>query len=361
MKLAVSIVAPVVATLAAIASPAIAQSLAGTVDSANSTASLVGTTRLDASGSLIGDFDPAINPGGTQTRPGFFGGSGNNAIPASASFTVSADLNAGPSGSVSIEPDFGALTVGLDALTLDLLNGTPAATALSASLLFNTFNTINPGFIYPGGTPFSLPLGDGASITRAELTQTAPAVGFLTATADPDVFGFTSVLPVQADLTVLASLPGADPIENQLDPVPLLIPVGGTLTRLSDGSVRLEIVAEPTPIVLDTPLSLEPLPPVPLELPTFSAATAGVLLTLTPDQLTADAVVGLTLVIDATGAVCVADWNGDQQVNFFDVLGYIAGFNTQDPAADLAAPPGVFNFFDFAAFLAEFNAGCPNT
>jgi hypothetical protein len=57
----------------------------------------------------------------------------------------------------------------------------------------------------------------------------------------------------------------------------------------------------------------------------------------------------------------VADWNADQQVNFFDVLGYIASFNSEDPSADLAAPAGVFNFFDLTAFLAEFNAGCSNT
>lgn len=353
--------APIAAAIAALCTPAFAQSLPGTVDSANSSASLIGTTQLDASGSLIGDYDPAANPGGTQTRPGFFGGSGNNAIPASASFTVAADVNTNPAGTLNIEPDFGTLTVGLDGLSLDLLNGTPAPTNLTASLLFNTFNTINPGFIYPGGTPFSLPLGDAASITRAELTQTAPTAGVLTATADPDVFDFSAVLPVQADLTVLAALPGANPIENPLEPVPLLIPVSGTLARLPDGSIRLEIVAEPTPIVISTPLMLEPLPPVPLELPTLSSATAGVLLTLTPDQLAADAVVGLSLVIDASGAACVADWNTDQQVNFFDVLGYIASFNTQDPAADLAAPAGVFNFFDFTAFLAEFNAGCPNS
>jgi hypothetical protein len=338
-----------------------AQRLTGTVDSANSSASLVGETRLDASGSLIGDFDPVTNPGGTLTRPGFFGGSGNNPIPASASFTVTADLSANPVGSLSLEPNFGTLTIGLDGLALDLLDGTPAATALSASLLFSSFNTTNPGFIYPGGTPFSLPLGDAASITRAELTQTAPTVGILTATADPDVFEFAAVLPVRADLTVRASLPGAEPIENPLDPVPLLVPVSGTLTRLADGAVRLEIVAEPTPIVLSTPLALEPLPPVPLELPTLSSATAGVLLTLTPDQLAADATVGLSLVIDASGEVCVADWNADQQVNFFDVLGYIASFNSEDPSADLAAPAGVFNFFDLTAFLAEFNAGCSNT
>ncbi len=40
-------------------------------------------------------------------------------------------------------------------------------------------------------------------------------------------------------------------------------------------------------------------------------------------------------------------------------LNYLALFNAQDPRADLAAPFGQFNFFDIAAFINNFNAGCP--
>jgi len=59
----------------------------------------------------------------------------------------------------------------------------------------------------------------------------------------------------------------------------------------------------------------------------------------------------------ATG--CLADINRDQTLDFFDVSDYIASYSAQDPAADLAAPIGVFNFFDLAAFIAAYNAGCP--
>ena len=38
---------------------------------------------------------------------------------------------------------------------------------------------------------------------------------------------------------------------------------------------------------------------------------------------------------------------------------YIGQFNSQNPAADLAAPFGEFNFFDVAAYLGLYNAGCP--
>ncbi len=56
---------------------------------------------------------------------------------------------------------------------------------------------------------------------------------------------------------------------------------------------------------------------------------------------------------------CIADWNGDGTVNFFDLSAYMAAFNAMDPAADLAAPFGVWNFFDLSAFTALHTAGCP--
>jgi hypothetical protein len=58
-------------------------------------------------------------------------------------------------------------------------------------------------------------------------------------------------------------------------------------------------------------------------------------------------------------APCLADFNNDGLVNFFDISNYIAAFNAQDPRADIAAPFGTFNFFDISTFIAAYNAGCP--
>ena len=55
---------------------------------------------------------------------------------------------------------------------------------------------------------------------------------------------------------------------------------------------------------------------------------------------------------------CVADFNGDGSLNFFDVSMFLVAFNEQDPIADLQSD-GSFNFFDVAAFLTSFQAGCP--
>ncbi|MCC5824285.1 MAG: VCBS repeat-containing protein [Phycisphaerales bacterium] len=56
---------------------------------------------------------------------------------------------------------------------------------------------------------------------------------------------------------------------------------------------------------------------------------------------------------------CIADFNNDGSVDFFDLAAFLKAFNNQDPAADLAPPFGEWNFFDVAAYLALFNKGCP--
>ena len=59
----------------------------------------------------------------------------------------------------------------------------------------------------------------------------------------------------------------------------------------------------------------------------------------------------------ATG--CLADIDRNQRVDFFDISDFLARFNAQDAAADLASPVGSFNFFDVAAFIEAYNQGCP--
>ena len=61
---------------------------------------------------------------------------------------------------------------------------------------------------------------------------------------------------------------------------------------------------------------------------------------------------------DCESTNCVADWNDDGEVNFFDVAGFLQDFNDMNPNADLAVD-GEFNFFDVLAFLQAFDDGCP--
>ncbi|MCC5823673.1 MAG: FG-GAP-like repeat-containing protein [Phycisphaerales bacterium] len=76
-----------------------------------------------------------------------------------------------------------------------------------------------------------------------------------------------------------------------------------------------------------------------------------------PELISADTRGPLTI-LRGLPPPCPADINGDGQLNFFDFAAFIALFNAGDPAADFNGD-GVLNFFDFAAFVGAFNAGCP--
>ena len=55
---------------------------------------------------------------------------------------------------------------------------------------------------------------------------------------------------------------------------------------------------------------------------------------------------------------CAPDFNGDGNLDFFDVSIFLSAFNAMEDLADFNSD-GSFDFFDVSAFLSAFNAGCP--
>lgn len=91
-----------------------------------------------------------------------------------------------------------------------------------------------------------------------------------------------------------------------------------------------------------------------------------------PDLATSEAVVRI-IVHDAAGntgfddldqpftidgTACMADFNTDGVLDFFDIADFLDAFSAQDPSADLTHD-WVFDFFDVAAYLDAYSAGCP--
>jgi FG-GAP repeat protein len=55
---------------------------------------------------------------------------------------------------------------------------------------------------------------------------------------------------------------------------------------------------------------------------------------------------------------CLADFNGDGVLDFFDVQAFLGAFAASDSSADINND-GAFDFFDVQAFLNLYSAGCP--
>jgi hypothetical protein len=54
---------------------------------------------------------------------------------------------------------------------------------------------------------------------------------------------------------------------------------------------------------------------------------------------------------------CAADFNGDNQADFFDYLDFAVAFDAEDPSADFNGDNQV-DFFDYLDFVQAFDAGC---
>jgi len=335
----------------ALAPASLAQTFQLTLDSPSS--SLATSTSLEAPsrGTLIGDYDPDNNPGGTQTRPGAFGGSGNNPIPLDLTVQAAGDAASNPAGGFTLDVDLDAGTVEMSGLSLDLLNGSPANIPLTLVLLYDTFHTVNPSAIYFGGFELPLPLGD-LEISSITALQSGASAGVLTDNGDGT---YSFALAVMADVAVSASFLGT-PLD--LPPTSLPLALAGTLTIDGDHAA-VEIVsssdaAQTIPGPFPGPEN------APLDVPTIipPGETAHLLITTEFSQVTFALSLDATLVARGDKASCPADLNGDGALNLFDFLTFQAAFGNEDPAADLAPPFGVFNLFDFLAYQTAYSQGC---
>ncbi|MGJ8637043.1 MAG: GC-type dockerin domain-anchored protein [Phycisphaerales bacterium] len=346
------------ATIALLSFAAPADTFDATVDSNTSTASLSGTVELHTTGTLIGDYNSETNPDGTSTIPGFFGGSGNNPIGIELVGAVVSDINASPTGAMMIDLDLDNLTIDITGLEIDLLGGQSGAAQPTVSMVYDTFHTQAPSFIYPGGIPFEFPLGDASTIDQAIASQTGSGVGVLTPTDDPDIFEFQIALPAELSLAFSLGFGDIQTPDDGFAPLPIILPLDGLLHVQTDGSLLMTITVDPQELDQSTPIEDVTTPEIPFELPTLGTETAGVLLTLDPDELAVMLGYSSTLQIIATPASCLPDFNNDGSLDFFDISAFLSAFSSSDLSADLTGD-GDFDFFDISAFLTAFAAGCP--
>jgi hypothetical protein len=272
--------------------------------------------QLPLAGTWIGNYDATTNPTGTQTRPGFFGGSGNVAIPFSATVKPTAEIPAtNPTGGFELSLDASTGVVQVFGYSVNSLGAQQGTVTTRMAVTYQTFRSFAPNSTFIGLTNVEIPFDSGA-LTRADALQSGPAIG--AGTLNPDgTWSFVVSVPVNVTVegTALAA-----PFAST---TPALVAMTGTIaitktgiTVTSQGSVN-ESVPVPAP---------PPLVNQPFDLPTVlpAGSVARLLMNGTFSDGTTTTTASSTIVALGTPVARFGDLNGDGVVNGAD-LGLLLG------------------------------------
>lgn len=305
---------------------------------------------IPLSGELIGDYDAKANPDGTQTRPGLFGGSGNQPVDYSADIQVSSPTAISmPSGSLEVDLsnlDDGVIEFGT--FDIDALAGGSSTFSVGISFLFATFRTFDPFSLYPGGIEIPLPAQEG-DLTQTSIRSTT--VQQLAVDSIDDGYSFAGTLQVDF---VMEFDPGTG---SQVVEFPFVLPVSGEVSLDAEGSmIRFASSLE---VQGDTPVEFPPFEAIPLELPTFpipSDDTAGILMGGAVTTITADIFASFEVVAFGGPVGSPADFNGDGQVNGADLGFLISAWGVCDGCPQDLNGDGAVNGADLGLFISEWSA-----
>lgn len=271
------------------------------------------TTAFDFSipfeGTLIGDYDAESNPEGTQTRPGLFGGSGNNPIDCEITISLASDPTpTSPTGSIVLDfEDLESSLLMVEDLQVDLLGGSVGSVGGDLNLVFDTFNTINPFSIYPGGIPFEIPLA-GAQVLRSEFVLDEPTTVF--AVSRKGEITFNGALPVT---WIVEFDTGAG---AQLQEIPVVLPFIGSVAG-EPGSRSIQFGGSASDAG-SQPLDL-PVGPIPVPLPTITGDIANLLFSGLVTSVDFSTDLELAAVGDEIESFLPEDLNFDGFVNSADI------------------------------------------
>lgn len=315
------LISAVSASLAGAASAAPSQCITRFELTASPGDSLAMSISLPLSGTFKGNHDPVTNPGGTQTRPGLFGGSGNNPIPYSATVKpgVTLDLPQGvPVFTFCVGDDDGKGGVEVTCGDLDFVRGASVPLTIGLTITYPNFNTINPTAIFPGVSNLTIPLPAG-SISEARAVQSAPTMGVLAPGKGGSLI-LTAVLPM--DLTFDAEVLGTVISET----TPILLPIAAELLPSLEGDYVAQVVIEVPKTETTLPTGGQTIEDQPFDLPTVlpPGNTAHLLVSGTFGDGTLSFGMSADLSGDGSAITVPQDLNGDCKVDGDD-LGTLLG------------------------------------
>ncbi|MCA9298900.1 MAG: hypothetical protein KDA28_07530, partial [Phycisphaerales bacterium] len=286
------------------------------------------TIAVEASGTVIGDYDPDTNPGGTQTRPGTSGGEGNQPIGNTVSVGGDDSESAIPEGDLWIDVDLGASTMTLTRLDINLLREDVLTIPMDSTRTFDVFHTVSPDSVFPPGYSINGSYDD--VLVHAMTATLAPSGGTLTMTPQLDN---TWSLDGTLDLVITTeATSGGAPFEVEVV----------TATATASGSVVFAFPDETAELILVVLVSVDQaidgtafgLESEALDVPTVlpPGQVAHLLSSMTVGQ--ASHAADLSLTIFADGTSCLGDFNVDGVGDIFDVIDFLGAFNEGAPEAD---------------------------
>ena len=270
-----------------------AQEFDFTIQTAASSVSLNGSTTAGIAGDLIGDYDAATNPGGTQTLPGIFGGSGNQPVTCDFDFQVAISSVGAPEGSLRLAVDVEGLGLEVNDFSLAPFGDAGGNGDVTVTLIFETFRSFAPDSLFIGGIPLPIPLGN-VSLTDVSFQQTGPST-LAVLTPDPliaDRYAFSVTVPTElnGNIDLMGNLFPIGPTPNDY----LLagtLDISGSAATITISVVQSidETITNPNPA---------PFGPLPFPLPTIlpPGGTANCLYT----GVLNDFIIALDVAIDVT-------------------------------------------------------------
>ena len=298
-------------------------------------------------GTLIGNWHQKTNPDGTSTLPGFFGGSGNNLIGVELTPSLGGPFDSPCMGGLSIELDTPNGLVTIENLLLTAFDNGPATFPVTLGMLYETFRTVQPDSLFPGGIPIDIPLGEG-SLTTMQFEQ-ALAVTTELAPISTNLWSYYVDIPIT--VTIEATV-----LETKTGPIvsPGVLQLSGTIESINNQYQFMGTTSfKSNEVVEDPPIAFEN---IPFEAPTIlpagqiahlllsaSAESATMITaanlhfmafgdTLFPGDVDGDGIVGVTDLLAIIGAWgpcsgCGEDLNNDGFVNVTDLLDVIANWS----------------------------------
>ena len=277
-------------------------------------------------GTLIGNYDAVNNPTGTRTLPGVFGGTGNNPIPYTASFVLAGDIVSSPIGTLVLGVDSEGLQIRVSNLSVDLLGGEVGTLGATVNINYQTFRTVSPSSLYPGGVTIPVPVGN-AEVTQLTAAQTGKSVfGALVPQKDGS-YQFAVTVPV--NYTLVASALG-QPVGDGV-PTPGLLPLTGRLVE-SANTVTLTLAISDSSST-NEPVVADPFLDVPLALPTVipTGGTANLLLSGDVTSIALSRALTADLDVAGTRQAVLGDLNDDGLVNAIDLALLLGAWGTSGP------------------------------